>query len=504
MSERINNGWFSENVGPRGPPGLKWRGSWIVTETYRKDDLVNFQGAIYFASTTNKGKQPGSSSSSSVSFWQIFMQGFKWRGIWSVGINYYYDDVVEYNGSTYIAIENSTGIVPNINPNQWNLMCGSSEGSSSYTGGTNITIASDNSINLIPNIVVDTITMNGVSTTSNLIPGSITLEQTSIDQSTHIETDYTNFSGPGISGISRNLSSIFLDVTNDPPRMKYFIDSATDSISQIINNPASEGASPEFWINYTKYNGSTEGTIVQDTPIFQLREKSYAPRLTVPGLADYGTSFPYTRVLVADDAGNIVSYDKNEFSNISSGFPAAQADGQLLISNGATTGYVPVTATGGNGIIITSSGSAMSPSFVISADTTASTVLGGITLDSSTNNINLTNDPGYAFTRTAAITDSANLWNFTCEPNSVYTVDTKSLGKTFDTGGNILGVYLITEAFIVVTTNGVTSVTSLYSQSGPIENSEQAAITPAVSGNVVSFNTNIPGSWSSKIDIVRV
>jgi hypothetical protein len=49
-------------------------------------------------------------------------KSFVWRNTWTVGVNYVPDDVVYYNGSSYICI-NPTNGNPSTSPNDWSLMC---------------------------------------------------------------------------------------------------------------------------------------------------------------------------------------------------------------------------------------------------------------------------------------------------------------------------------------------------------------------------------------------
>jgi SPP1 family predicted phage head-tail adaptor len=47
---------------------------------------------------------------------------FNWRGVWSNTATYSLDDVAQYNGSSYIAITNTTGNEPDTSPAYWQLM----------------------------------------------------------------------------------------------------------------------------------------------------------------------------------------------------------------------------------------------------------------------------------------------------------------------------------------------------------------------------------------------
>jgi hypothetical protein len=48
-------------------------------------------------------------------------KGFVWRNEWNPEVHYCYYDIVFYNGSSYIAVQDNTNVNPEENPNIWNL-----------------------------------------------------------------------------------------------------------------------------------------------------------------------------------------------------------------------------------------------------------------------------------------------------------------------------------------------------------------------------------------------
>jgi hypothetical protein len=109
--------------GPRGKrgymgPSLIWRGEWKENEEYCMNDLVRYNGSTYIAINKNCNIVPTSENM----VWDLFAASgtiFTWKGEWVEGTSYHVNDVVQYNGSTYIAIANTTTQPPSAD---WDLM----------------------------------------------------------------------------------------------------------------------------------------------------------------------------------------------------------------------------------------------------------------------------------------------------------------------------------------------------------------------------------------------
>lgn len=119
-----------------------WRGTWSMDELYSQNDVVFYNGSSYIARLdhlSGAGNAPGNTD-----YWELVAQagaggssGFgTWRGPWASLTAYDVNDVVEDSGSSYIAIQTSTGQQP---PNNlfWELVAQAGvDGQGVPTGGT--------------------------------------------------------------------------------------------------------------------------------------------------------------------------------------------------------------------------------------------------------------------------------------------------------------------------------------------------------------------------------
>ena len=87
--------------GNDGIPGLNWKGEWNDITTYGRNDVVFFNGSSYVAVAENTNDAPPSDN------WNMLAQkgGINWCGAWSAGAHYEIDDAVSRNGSSYLCIQ---------------------------------------------------------------------------------------------------------------------------------------------------------------------------------------------------------------------------------------------------------------------------------------------------------------------------------------------------------------------------------------------------------------
>jgi hypothetical protein len=94
--------------GNDGTPGLNWKGEWNDITTYDRNDVVFFNGSSYVAVAENTNDAPPSDN------WNMLAQkgsggggggSINWRGAWSAGAYYEIDDAVSRNGSSYLCIQ---------------------------------------------------------------------------------------------------------------------------------------------------------------------------------------------------------------------------------------------------------------------------------------------------------------------------------------------------------------------------------------------------------------
>ena len=171
-------------TGPTGPVGSVWRGSWSSSVTYSENDLVEYFGTTYISIISSTNQLPDSSPL----LWQVVASsgstgptgpqgptgpeggptgptgptgpegstgptgpastvagptgptgaqgpvGIRWRGSWSPLVSYVQNDLVEFFGTTYIAILLSTGNQPDLSPTEWTVLA--SIGATGPTGPT--------------------------------------------------------------------------------------------------------------------------------------------------------------------------------------------------------------------------------------------------------------------------------------------------------------------------------------------------------------------------------
>jgi hypothetical protein len=88
---------------------FKFEGAWDVSTTYQTNDIATFSGSTYIALVDHTGTEPEVGGNAS---WAVFAGGFQYEGAWDVSIAYHVNDIVAFNGSSYIAIVAHTGTQP--------------------------------------------------------------------------------------------------------------------------------------------------------------------------------------------------------------------------------------------------------------------------------------------------------------------------------------------------------------------------------------------------------
>jgi chitodextrinase len=105
---------------------ITWKGTYSSTTTYQTNDAVSYNGNAYICLQTSTGNVP-----TNTTYWDLMaskgdqgiqgeqgiqgiqgIQGEKGvnnQGAWSNTLSYVVDDLVQYQGSTYICIQNSLG-----------------------------------------------------------------------------------------------------------------------------------------------------------------------------------------------------------------------------------------------------------------------------------------------------------------------------------------------------------------------------------------------------------
>ena len=110
-------------VGPQGEKGLQWQGAWSAGE-YQIDDVVEHNGSSWIAIAVTTGEPSDSAD------WELVAEkgeqgdkgdkGTLWQGAWTAG-TYQIDDIVSHQGSSWIAIAVTTE-EPSDSATEWNLV----------------------------------------------------------------------------------------------------------------------------------------------------------------------------------------------------------------------------------------------------------------------------------------------------------------------------------------------------------------------------------------------
>jgi hypothetical protein len=102
--------------------GTEFVGVWDTSTTYKVNQIVTFNGSTYIAITAHSATEPTTSGQTD---WAVIAGGFQFEGVWNIGTTYQINDIATFNGSTYIAITNHSATEPTTSgQTDWNLMAG--------------------------------------------------------------------------------------------------------------------------------------------------------------------------------------------------------------------------------------------------------------------------------------------------------------------------------------------------------------------------------------------
>ena len=119
-------------VGPQGAPGLVYRGAYASTIGYAQDDVVAYQGSSYVSLIVgNQGFTPASNPEA----WGLLaaagtggtggspMLAVAYQGVYASTTNYALNDIVLYGASSYISLlAGNQGNTPALSPSDWGLL----------------------------------------------------------------------------------------------------------------------------------------------------------------------------------------------------------------------------------------------------------------------------------------------------------------------------------------------------------------------------------------------
>jgi hypothetical protein len=102
--------------------GIEFNGVWDTSTTYKVNQIVTFNGSTYIAITAHSATEPTTSGQTD---WDLIAGGFQFEGVWNTGTTYQISDIVTFNGSTYISLTNHTGTQPTATgQTDWNVFSG--------------------------------------------------------------------------------------------------------------------------------------------------------------------------------------------------------------------------------------------------------------------------------------------------------------------------------------------------------------------------------------------
>ena len=89
--------------------GQEWKSDWALSTVYKPNDIVKYGSLLYVCNT---GHTSASSTSDGLeldqSKWDLWTEGFDWKGVWGVSTRYKVNDIVAYGGDLYLCTEKHT------------------------------------------------------------------------------------------------------------------------------------------------------------------------------------------------------------------------------------------------------------------------------------------------------------------------------------------------------------------------------------------------------------
>ncbi len=103
-------------TGPAGPTGVTWRGNYSAGAAYVIRDIVQYGGSVWYAKVATTGNAPPTLPTTENTQWILFARsgtpGVVDRGTYSGATAYETNDIVLNNGSTWLALQSTTGNAP--------------------------------------------------------------------------------------------------------------------------------------------------------------------------------------------------------------------------------------------------------------------------------------------------------------------------------------------------------------------------------------------------------
>lgn len=113
---------------------FQFRSAWSAGTAYTPDDIVTYNGNTFICTRSNTGITPLRPTGKVEEFyWELFQEGFTWRGEWAATTEYFPNDIVRFRKSSYICKKRHTALLdindPRYNPyNEWDEFVHGGEG----------------------------------------------------------------------------------------------------------------------------------------------------------------------------------------------------------------------------------------------------------------------------------------------------------------------------------------------------------------------------------------
>ncbi len=90
--------------------GQRWTGDWTTDYRYEEGDLVKYGGSIYVCTNghTSAATDALGLEANEPADWDTFVEGFEWKGDWTVDTRYKFNDIARYGGINYVCITGHT------------------------------------------------------------------------------------------------------------------------------------------------------------------------------------------------------------------------------------------------------------------------------------------------------------------------------------------------------------------------------------------------------------
>ena len=81
--------------------GTEWQNDWAPGTVYKANDIVKYGGYLYICNTAHTAEVAGKLETDQ-SKWDLFSEGFDWKNLWTINTVYKINDIVKYGGTLYL------------------------------------------------------------------------------------------------------------------------------------------------------------------------------------------------------------------------------------------------------------------------------------------------------------------------------------------------------------------------------------------------------------------